>query len=140
LKLKSHYEEIKFKTKVDEVVDITGGVAKVVGKSGLRNGVANVFCIGSTSAVTTMEYEDGLVEDLGNALQRLLPREIPYEHERRWHDGNGHSHVRSSFLGPSIAVPFTDGNLVLGTWQQIIFLELDARNRDRRVAVQVIGE
>jgi len=138
--MKNYYEEANFKTKVDEVVDITDKVEGVVRKSGVKNGIVCVFCIGSTCAVSTMEYESGLIADIGNALQRLLPKEIPYEHERRWHDGNGHSHVRSSFMGPSITIPFRDGRLTLGTWQQVIFLELDVRNRSRSVAVQILGE
>ena len=138
--MKTHYEEVNFKTRVDEIVDITSKVEGVVDRSGLRNGTACVFCIGSTSAVTTMEYESGLVADIDSAMERLLPKGIRYEHEMRWHDGNGHSHVRASFLGPSLTIPFKDGRMMLGTWQQVIFLELDVRNRSRRVAVQVMGE
>jgi secondary thiamine-phosphate synthase enzyme len=138
--LKNHYEELNFKTRVDDVVDITGKVEDVVERSRIKNGIVCVFCIGSTSAVTTMEYEEGLVSDIENALQRLMPKDKPYEHEMRWHDGNGHSHIRSSFLGPSISIPLHNGQLPLRTWQQIIFLELDVRSRSRRVAVQVNGE
>lgn len=138
--MKTYYEEVGFKTKVDDVVDITGMVQAAVKRSGLKNGLVCVFCIGSTSAVTTLEYEDGLVTDMETALQRLMPKGIPYAHEMRWHDGNGHSHVRASFLGPSLTVPMVSGGLTLGTWQQIVFLELDVRNRSRKVAVQVTGE
>jgi secondary thiamine-phosphate synthase enzyme len=138
--MSTYYEEIGFKTKVDDIVDITGMVQKAVKRSGLKNGQVCVFCIGSTSAVTTLEYEDGLVTDIGTALQRLMPKGIPYAHEMRWHDGNGHSHVRASILGPSLTIPLVGGGLPLGTWQQIVFLELDVRNRSRKVAVQVVGE
>ena len=130
--MKTHYEEVNFKTRVDEIVDITSKVEGVVDRSGLRNGTACVFCIGSTSAVTTMEYESGLVADIDSAMERLLPKGIRYEHEMRWHDGNGHSHVRASFLGPSLTIPFKDGRMMLGTWQQVIFLELDKSQWRRR--------
>jgi len=138
--MKTYYEEVNFKTRVDEVVDITSKVDSVVRRSKMKNGTACVFCIGSTSAVTTMEYEGGLVHDIGTALDRLMPKDIGYEHEERWHDGNGHSHIRATVLGPSLTIPFRDGQLTLGTWQQVIFLELDVRNRSRRVAIQVLGE
>jgi secondary thiamine-phosphate synthase enzyme len=138
--MKTHYEELNFKTRVDDVVDITGKVDGVVKRSKMRDGLANVFCIGSTSAVTTMEYEGGLISDIETALQRLMPKDIRYEHEERWHDGNGHSHIRASILGPSLTIPIKNGQMTLGTWQQIIFLELDVRNRSRTVAVQILGE
>jgi secondary thiamine-phosphate synthase enzyme len=95
---------------------------------------------GSTGALTTIEYEPGLLHDLPTALERVAPRETSYEHDKRWHDGNGHSHVRASILGPSLTVPFEDGKLILGTWQQIIFIELDVRARTRDLVVQIIGE
>ena len=138
--MKGYSEEVTFRTKVDEVADITDRVAGVVARSKFKNGLACVFCVGSTAAVTTMEFEDGLVSDIGEALERLAPRDAAYGHEARWHDGNGHSHVRASLLGPSLTVPFADGRLRLGTWQQIVFLELDVRGRDRRVVVQLLGE
>ncbi|MDH4123258.1 MAG: secondary thiamine-phosphate synthase enzyme YjbQ [Thermoplasmata archaeon] len=129
-----------FKTAgMDDIHDITEQVEKQVEASGIRNGVACVFVIGSTAAVTTVEYEPGLVKDIQEALERLYPKNIDYEHHRRWGDGNGHSHVRASMVGASLSVPVKDGNLVLGTWQQIVFLELDVRARNREVVVQVVG-
>lgn len=124
----------------DDVIDVTERVQGVVSESGVANGLATVFVVGSTAAVTTVEHEPGLVADLRSAMDRLYPRGEEYEHHRRWGDGNGHSHVRASFIGPSLTVPVVDGRLLLGTWQQIVFLELDVRPRSRELAVQVLGE
>lgn len=124
----------------DEIVDVTERVQMVVSESGIASGLACVFVVGSTAAVTTVEYEPGLEADLRSAMNRLYPKEDEYEHHRRWGDGNGHSHVRASFIGPSLTVPVVDGRLLLGTWQQIVFLELDVRARSRELAVQVVGE
>jgi secondary thiamine-phosphate synthase enzyme len=123
-----------------EVMDITHEVSKIVKESKLTNGVANIFVPGATGAITTIEYEDGLVYDIKTALERLFPKGMDYKHELRWHDGNGHSHIRASFLGPSLTVPFSDKQLILGTWQQIIFLELDNKRHTRNLIVQVIGD
>ncbi len=137
----NYYEEINLKTSGEvDIIDITGMVQAIVERSGIKNGIALVFVIGSTGAITTIEYEPGLKKDLPEALERLFPRSIPYEHEKTWHDGNGHSHIRASFLKPDLSVPVVDGKLVLGTWQQIVFVELDVRPRHRRVAVQLVGE
>ncbi len=137
----NYYEEINLRTDGEvDVIDITPMVQSVVDRSGIRNGMALVFVIGSTAAVTTIEYEPGLKKDLPAALERLFPKEINYEHEKTWHDGNGHSHIRASFLKPDLCIPILNGNLVLGTWQQIVFVELDVRKRNRRVAVQVMGD
>jgi len=95
---------------------------------------------GATGAVTTIEYEPGLLKDLPAILERISPKGMEYEHELRWHDGNGHSHCRASILGPSLTVPFVDKKLTLGTWQQIVFVELDVRSRNRKLIVQIIGE
>ena len=134
-------EEITFDTKHEgDIVDITGYVQKAVKKSRLKDGIACVFVPGATGAVTTIEYEPGLLQDLPDALDRLFPRDIPYQHQLRWHDGNGHSHVRASFIGPSITVPFKDKKLILGTWQQIVFLELDNSARRRKIIIQMLGE
>ncbi|UCF07755.1 MAG: YjbQ family protein [Thermoplasmata archaeon] len=134
-------EEITFNTKREgDIVDITRYVQKAVSKSKLKDGMACVFVPGATGAVTTIEYEPGLLSDLPDALDRLFPRDIPYQHQMRWHDGNGHSHVRASFIGPSLTVPFREGGLILGTWQQIVFLELDNSARQRRVIVQIVGD
>ncbi len=123
-----------------DVIDITAEVENIVSKSGIKNGVAVVFCVGSTCAVSTMEYEPGLKQDIPEALERLFPKGKYYHHEETWHDGNGHSHVRATFLKPDLTVPVVNGKMTLGTWQQIIFLELDVRKRQRRVIVQVLGE
>ncbi len=134
-------KELRFMTHHEgEVLDITGKIQKIVESSRMRNGVATLFVHGSTGAITTIEFEPGLVDDLPRALERLAPKNIAYEHEARWHDGNGHSHIRASMLGPDLSVPFLDKRLALGTWQQIVFLELDVRPRDRRIVVQLVGE
>jgi secondary thiamine-phosphate synthase enzyme len=131
---------LEFETEVGSVRDITGDVGEAVLSSGLESGIATVFVPGATGAVTTLEHEEGLVRDLGDALERLVPEEMEYSHNERWHDGNGHSHVRASLIGPSLTVPFSGHSLVLGSWQQIVFLELDTRPRHRRVMVQILGE
>jgi secondary thiamine-phosphate synthase enzyme len=131
---------LEFETHSGEVLDITDEVQEALEKTSLKTGVVTVFVTGATAAVTTIEYEDGLVADLGDALQRIAPVEIDYAHNERWHDGNGHSHIRASLLGPSLCVPFCERRLMLGTWQQIVFLELDNRPRKRKVVVQIMGE
>jgi secondary thiamine-phosphate synthase enzyme len=131
---------LEFETHSGEVLDITDEVQEALEKTSLKTGVVTVFVTGATAAVTTIEYEDGLVADLADALQRIAPVEIDYAHNERWHDGNGHSHIRASLLGPSLTVPFCEGRLMLGTWQQIVFLELDNRPRQRKVVVQIMGE
>ncbi|OYT58482.1 secondary thiamine-phosphate synthase enzyme [Euryarchaeota archaeon ex4484_178] len=137
----NYYEEINLSTSGEvDIIDITGMVESIVERSGIKNGIALVFAIGSTAAITTIEYEPGLKKDLPAALERLFPRGINYEHEKTWHDGNGHSHIRASFLKPDLCVPIVDGHLILGTWQQVVFVELDIRRRERRVAVQIIGD
>jgi len=120
--------------------DITAAVAQAVAASGLRAGIATVFVVGSTAAVTTIEFEPGAVRDLNDVFGSLAPRDGEYLHHLRWGDDNGSSHVRAAMLGPSITVPFNDGKLVLGTWQQIAFFEFDTRPRRREVVVQVLGE
>ena len=124
-----------------EVHDITRDVEKAVRESGVRTGQALVFSMSSTSAITITEFEPGLAEeDIPAALERLFPRGLDYGHERRWRDGNGHSHVRAAFLKPDLTVPVRDGRLHLGTWQQIVFVELDNKPRERTVSVHVWGE
>jgi secondary thiamine-phosphate synthase enzyme len=130
---------VRTKGEVD-IINVTDDVKKAVEDSKLRRGVVTVFVPGSTGALTTIEYEPGLLHDLPVALERIAPRDAGYEHEKRWHDGNGHSHVRASVLGPSLTVPFEDCKLALGTWQQIVFVELDVRPRIRELIVQVVGE
>lgn len=124
----------------DEVIDVTGRVQDIVSRSKVGNGLACVFVVGSTAAVTTVEHEPGLVADMHDAMDRLYPKDVDYEHHQRWGDGNGHSHIRASFVGPSLTVPVVDGRLMLGTWQQIVFMEFDNKPRSRELAVQVVGE
>jgi len=123
-----------------DIIDITEIVSEAVNESGLNNGLATVFVPGATGALTTIEYEPGLLIDLPTILERIAPKNLNYEHEKRWHDGNGHSHIRASLIGPSITIPLINGKLTLGTWQQIVFLELDVRKRKRRLIMQIIGE
>ena len=120
--------------------DLTGQVAEVVAASGVRTGTVTVFNVGSTAAIGTIEFEPGLERDLPEILDKLIPPSRNYGHEQAWHDGNGHSHLQATLLGPSLAVPITDGKLVLGTWQQIFHLECDVRGRQRTVVVTVSGE
>jgi len=123
------------------VVDINEQVRKVVGDSHIRSGIACVFVVGSTAAVTTTEAEPGLLNhDLKAFYERLAPADACYKHEETWHDDNGHAHVRASALGPSLTVPIVDGRLTLGTWQQIVLLDFDTRPRRREVVVQIVGE
>ena len=124
----------------DEIIDITHKVQEAVSRSGVKDGLACVFVVGSTAAVTTVEHEPGLVADMREAMDRLYPRGKDYEHHRRWGDGNGHSHIRASFVGSSLTVPFTGGRLTLGTWQQIVFMEFDNKPRTREIAVQIVGD
>ncbi len=120
--------------------DLTSDVAAIVRQSGISTGTVNVFNVGSTGAIGTIEFESGLVEDLPAILDRLMPPSRDYGHERAWHDGNGHSHLQATTLGPSLTVPVTDGSLVLGTWQQIFHLECDVKPRDRTIVVTVQGD
>ena len=123
-----------------EMLDITRQVAAAVSRSGLKDGIVTVFNQGSTGAITTIEFEPGLRQDFPAMLERVAPRNIPYQHDLTWHDGNGHSHTRASLLGPGITVPFTERQLMLGTWQQIVFIELDNKPHRRRLVVQILGE
>jgi secondary thiamine-phosphate synthase enzyme len=123
-----------------DILDVTNKVVEAVTASNLKSGVVTVFVPGATGALSTIEYEPGLLKDLPDALNRIAPKGADYEHERRWHDGNGHSHVRASIIGPSISIPFIDGRLTLGTWQQIVFIELDVRRRRRTLILQIMGE
>lgn len=133
--------EIRFRTHNEgEILDITEKTETIVRSSKLKNGAVLLFVPGSTAALTTIEYEPGLLVDLPHAFERLAPKDARYEHEIRWHDGNGHSHVRASMIGPDLTVPFLEKKLALGTWQQIVFIELDTRPRDRTVIVQLIGD
>ncbi|NQE46270.1 hypothetical protein C5S31_09650 [ANME-1 cluster archaeon GoMg2] len=133
-------KELHFDTQGEvEIIDITEKVNSKLRESSIEDGIVTIFVPGATGAVTTIEYEPGLLQDLPSALERLFPKGIGYEHEYRWHDGNGHSHVRASILGPSLTVPFHDQRLMLGTWQQVVFIELDNKRRSRRIILQIMG-
>jgi secondary thiamine-phosphate synthase enzyme len=131
---------LEFDTRSGDLLDITGKVQSAVQGSQLVSGIATVFVPGATGAVTTIECEPGLVQDMSDALNRLVPQGIDYAHNLRWQDGNGHSHIRAALIGPGLTVPFAERKLMLGTWQQMVFLELDNRPRRRKVIVQIMGE
>ena len=123
-----------------DTIDITGNVERIVNHSGIRDGLATIFCRGSTGSVTTIEYESGVIKDLQRALEKIVPSNVPYEHDKRWGDGNGFSHVRAALMKPSLTVPIIKQQLILGTWQQIVFMDFDNRNRQREIVVHIIGE
>jgi secondary thiamine-phosphate synthase enzyme len=124
----------------NDMIDITHQTDEAIKASGLQDGIVVVFVSGSTASITTIEYEVGLKKDFPKMLARIAPSEIEYEHDNTWHDGNGHSHVRASLIGPSLIVPFKNKSLMLGTWQQIVLLEMDTRPRKRKIVLQMIGE
>jgi secondary thiamine-phosphate synthase enzyme len=123
-----------------DIHDITDQVASQVVQSGLKAGTVTIFCPSSTSGLTTIEYESGALSDLKRLFDEIIPPNREYAHNARWGDGNGHSHVRASLLGPSLTIPFVNGHLILGTWQQIIYVDFDNRPRKRELTLQVIGE
>ncbi|MDH4268881.1 MAG: secondary thiamine-phosphate synthase enzyme YjbQ [Dehalococcoidia bacterium] len=123
-----------------DIIDITSQVARNVEKSGIKNGTVTLFVVGSTAGLSTIEYEPNLLSDFKDMWDRVMPQNIPYEHNKTWGDGNGHSHVRASTLGASLTIPFVDKKLTLGTWQQIIFVDFDNRPRSRKLVVQISGE
>ena len=134
-------KKIGIKTRGEcDLIDITAQVKREVSGSGINAGTVTVFISGSTAGVSTIEYESGLVSDFEGMCERVVPRNIPYQHDRRWGDGNGYSHVRASLIGPSLVVPFTDKTLHLGTWQQIIVADFDNRPRSREIVLQIMGE
>jgi secondary thiamine-phosphate synthase enzyme len=135
----TYREQVKTRGEV-EVLDITSLAAKALHKSGLKNGVVNVFVPGSTAAVTTIEFESGVIRDLRSAIERVVPESIHYEHDQRWGDGNGYSHVRAALMKPGLSIPFADAGLLLGTWQQLVLIDFDNRPRTREVIFQVLGE
>jgi secondary thiamine-phosphate synthase enzyme len=124
----------------NDMIDITRQADDAIKSNNLQDGVIVIFVSGSTAAITTIEYEPGLKEDFPRMLARLAPNDIVYEHDNKWHDGNGHSHVRASLIGPSLTVPFRNKTLMLGVWQQIVVLEMDLRGRERNIVLQMIGE
>jgi secondary thiamine-phosphate synthase enzyme len=123
-----------------DVLDITQFVEDAIRNSGVNNGIVTIFCPSSTSALTTIEYETGCIKDLRRLFDEILDPQRNYAHDARWHDGNGHSHIRASLLGASLTVPFVASNLTLGTWQQIIYVDFDTRNRRRELVVQILGD
>ena len=134
-------EEVRLKTKGSpDLLDITGRISRVLSASGLKQGSLSVFVIGSTAGITTFEYEPGLIQDVQELYEKLIPANKDYQHDQTWGDANGFSHLRASLAGPSLTVPFEDGKLMLGTWQQIVLAEFDNRPRDRRIVVQLIGQ
>lgn len=120
--------------------DITSQVVRTISQCGLKDGIVTIFTPSSTSGLTTIEYESGALSDLKRLFDQVVPPDRNYAHNERWGDGNGHSHVRASLLGPSLTIPFTNGRLALGTWQQILFVDFDVRSRQRELVVQIIGE
>lgn len=136
-----HQDNIRLSTHGNgDMHDITAQVAQIVNQSGITTGMVNVFNIGSTASIGTIEFEPGLQRDLPEILNRLIPPSLDYGHEQTWHDGNGHSHLQATWLGPSLTVPIQNGQLVLGTWQQIFHLECDIKSRDRTLSITVYGE
>jgi secondary thiamine-phosphate synthase enzyme len=123
-----------------DMIDITRQTDESIKASGLQDGIVTIFVPGSTASITTIEYEVGLKKDFPKMLARIAPSEIEYEHDNTWHDGNGHSHVRASLVGPSLTVPFKNKSLMLGTWQQIVLIEMDTRPRERKIVLQIVGE
>ncbi len=133
--------EISLQSQGDaDVIDITPKVAQQVTDSNISRGAVNLFVAGSTAGITTIEFEPGLIADIRNMWARLIPQNVSYDHDRRWGDGNGYSHVRAALLGASLVVPFHNGQMLLGTWQQIVVIDFDARPRLRKIIVQVTGE
>ena len=132
---------ISLKTKGEcDIVDITPQVQEQVAGAGVNSGTVTLFVTGSTAGISTIEFESGVLSDLQNMWERIVPRNIPYHHDRRWGDGNGYSHVRASLLGASLVVPFNEKRLALGTWQQIVLVDFDNRSRSRQIMLQIMGE
>jgi secondary thiamine-phosphate synthase enzyme len=123
-----------------EVIDITSRIQEEISAAAIKSGTVTVFVSGSTAGLSTIEYEPGVVTDFTDMFERLIPQDIKYNHDKAWGDGNGHSHVRASLLGPSLVIPFNDRKLLLGTWQQVVLVDFDNRPRSRQVILQIIGE
>ena len=133
--------EHAFSTEGDgTIIDLTDKITQVVEESGIQGGQVTVFVPGSTAAVTTIEFEPGLLKDLPEFFEKIIPSNVEYKHDATWGDGNGFSHLRASLVGPSITVPVSNGKLVTGTWQQIVFMDLDNRPRSRKIQINIIGE
>ena len=139
--LVTFHKTISFETRGEcDIIDITDRIGGILTDSGLSMGLCTIFCPGSTGAITTIEYEGGLLKDFPKAMERIAPRETKYEHDKKWHDGNGHAHIRSSIVGPSLTIPIVDNRMTLGTWQQVIFVDYDNRPRSRKLEVVLVGE
>ena len=137
----THSGAISLTTKgFTDIIDITDSVTAIASRSGITTGLVTVFCQGSTGTVTTIEFESGVINDLKKAIEKIAPSNIPYDHNEKWGDGNGFSHVRAALMKPSLSIPMIKGKLSLGTWQQIVFVDFDNRGRDRNILVQVIGD
>jgi len=135
-----NYHIFMHTTGKSDIIDITSQVSKEVKKSSIQHGAVTLFIPGSTASLTTIEFEVGVINDLREAIERLAPEDIYYEHNLRWGDGNGYAHVRAAMIGPSLHIPVIDGKMTLGTWQQIVVLDFDNRPRDRHIIVQISGE
>jgi len=136
-----YQDKIEISSKAyDSIYEITDEVKNIVRKSGIKTGIVNVFHTGSTASITTIEYEPGLVKDMPALLNRLIPRGASYQHNNTWHDGNGDGHLKASLIGPEITCPVQKGDIVLGTWQQIILIDSDNKKRNRNIIVTVVGE
>lgn len=134
-------EHLSLSTKGNaDIVDVTDRVVALVSKHKLTSGNVTIFVSGSTAGITTTEYEPGLRKDIPAAFERIAPSSARYHHDETWHDGNGHSHVRAALLGPSLTIPFVNGKLTLGTWQQIVVIDFDNRARTRELTIQIIGQ
>jgi len=135
------HKRLEFTTGGDtDIIDLTGDVSNIIRETGISSGLVHIFAPGSTAAITTVEYEDGLVRDIRQLMDELIPRGRDWAHNLTWGDGNGHSHLRASLFGPSLSVPIIDGLLILGTWQQVIFIDFDNRPRNRSIVVTLVGE
>ena len=139
--MKIFTEHIQISTKGNnQILDITPSVTAIVKKSGINNGVVNIFIVGSTAGITTIEYEPGLLKDLPETFEKIAPMNKRYHHDDAWQDGNGYAHIRASLLGPSITVPISDNTMSLGTWQQLVLIDFDNRARDRKIICKIMGE
>ncbi len=123
-----------------DIIELSTDLEKLLGEQEIDSGLMTVFVVGSTAGITTIEYENGLVEDFQKMFERLMPQNIRYAHDDKWHDGNGHAHIRASLLGPSCLIPLVKHKLCLGTWQQVILVDFDNRPRKRKIIVQIMGE
>ena len=137
----TYFEEIIKSSEANcQIFDITEDIEEIIEKSKIKNGIVTVFAIGSTTGITTLEYETGLIKDIPKLMEKLIPTYQNYNHNETWGDGNGHSHLRSALIKTSLTIPLVNSEMTLGTWQQIVFIDFDNKQRTRRIAVQVMGE